>query len=113
MVDAFAKAIETAGPDFGQSIKALLKSVEQADPIRVMGAMAMYIGSVPAGTNPEHNRPLGLFQHHLEIAQAALLRGGSTDDSSLPSAHIQSIAEAVKDFNEAWIVLQAQKVDRA
>jgi hypothetical protein len=110
---AFVEAIETAGPDFGTSIKTLKESVKDAEPITVMGAMAMYIGSAEAGTNPEHDRPLGLFQHHLEIAQAALLRYGSSPGLQPPARHIASIASAVKGFNEAWIVLQAQKVDRS
>src|SRR3954468_4643348 len=63
MAEALGKAIETAGPDFGQSVKELVAAVAEAEPISVMGAMAMYLGSAQAGTNPEHERPLGVFQH--------------------------------------------------
>jgi hypothetical protein len=112
-VEGFAVALETAGPDFGQAVSELKASVAQADVIAVMGVMAMYLGSAEAGTNPEHDRPLGMFQHHLELAQAALLRDGVAEGLQPPWRHVPGIADAVKRYNEAWIVLQAQKVQRA
>jgi hypothetical protein len=112
-VKKLEEAFESAGPRFGKAVQALQKATEGADPIEVMGAMTLYVGSVEAGTNPEHDRPFGLFQHHLELAQAALLRFGAEQDRQLLIAHVERVAAAVKDFNEAWIALQAQKVSRA
>jgi hypothetical protein len=113
LVDAFDKAIETAGPDFGRSIKEMLDSVADAEPTSVMATMAMYLGSSPAGTNPEYERPLGIFQHHLEIAQAVLFRSGSANGSQPPARHLPRVAAAVKGFYERWVLLQAQKMHRA
>src|SRR5680860_23554 len=83
-------------------------AVATADVASVMGAMVMYIGSVEAGTNPEFNRPLGMYQHHLELAQAMLLRGGLAEGTVPPSRHIEPLSTAIKAYHDPWIVLQFQ-----
>lgn len=113
LVDQFAKALETAGPDYGDSVRALKQTVSTAEAIPVMGAIAMYLGSAPEGTNPEHDRPLGMFQHHIELCQAALLRDGASSGTLPLWRHVPDIAEAVQRYNEAWLALQAQKVVRS
>jgi hypothetical protein len=112
-IEKFAEAVKAAGPRFGEAVRTLQDSATGASPIETMGTMALYIGSAEAGSNPEHNRPFGLFQHHLELAQAVLLRYGTPTDGQLLAEHFLPIAAAVKEFNEAWLLLQAQKVDRA
>ncbi len=89
--------------------------VAEVDPLIVMGAMAMYMGSAEAGSNPEHDRPFGIYQHHLEIAQAMLQRAGDPNGGGTETTwqSIPRVVDAVKRFNEAWIILQLQKVERA
>lgn len=112
-IAAVTAMLETAGKDFGVAVRALETTAAAAEVVSVMGAMTMYLGSAEAGTNPEHDRPLGIYQHHLELTQAVLLRHGTDDNELPPSRHIEPLATAIKTYNNAWILLQLQKVERA
>lgn len=113
VADAVRGAVATAGPDFGDATKSLIASVRNADPVTLMGAMAMYFGSADAGSNPEYERPMGMFQFHLELAQAMLIRGGQPGGERPSFECIPSVVDAVKRFHDAWLLLQARKLEQA
>lgn len=112
-LEKFTEALATAGPDFGAATRSLQEAASGVPTIEVMGVIAMYLGSAEAGSNPEHNRPLDVYQHHIELVQALLLRFGAGDGSPPFWRHVPPLVEAVQRYNEAWIVLQGQKVERA
>jgi hypothetical protein len=112
-IEAMTVAVQTAGPDFGAAVNALEVAAAGANPYRTMAAMTFYLGSSKVGTNPEYNRPLGIFQHDLEIAQAVLFRDPGPVQPDLSSDRVQSLSSAIKDYGDAWMLLQMQKVQRA
>jgi hypothetical protein len=113
MMEAITAALTTAGPDFGNAVRTLTAAAAGAEPYRVMGAIAFYLGSSPAGTNPEHDRPLEMFQSHLELAQAVLFRDGDFSASGLSSKHVEELADAIKTYKHAWMLLQLRNVEQA
>ena len=112
LAEALTIALETAGPDFGDAVRALTAAAAGADPYQMMAAMTFYLGSSKAGVNPEYDRPLGIFQHHLEIAQAVLFHGPGPLQPGTASARVEGLAAAIKDYGHAWMLLQMQKVQQ-
>ncbi|MGH2362933.1 MAG: hypothetical protein ACRDGM_20590 [bacterium] len=112
---AFTKALEVAGPNFGQAIRDLQTTVARAEPFALVGALAMYCGTAEAGANPEFNRKLGVFQHHIELVQAFVF-GPRTEphhDLDPPSLVVEDVARAVRQLTDAWLLLEARKVVQA
>lgn len=112
LTEALTAALETAGPDFGDAVRALTTAAAGADPYRLMAAMTFYLGSSKAGVNPEFDRPLDIFQHDLEIVQAVLFRDSGPVQPGTASARVDGLAAATKEFGHAWMLLQMQKVQR-
>src|SRR5687767_12372565 len=67
MREGMDRAIETAGPDFGEALRNLDAAVSRVQPFDLICTVALYFLTVEAGTNPEFNRPEGIFQHHAEL----------------------------------------------
>ena len=113
MVERVRAALPSAGPEFGDAKRRFVHAVRGSEAISTMGVAAMYLGSHEAGTNPEHDRPLGIFQHHLELIQAMLLRDGITQADDPPWQDLVEITAAARGYTDAWLLSQAQKIERA
>ena len=112
---ALGRAIEAAGPSFGEAANAVQAVVARAEPFALVGAFAMYFGTAQVGTNPEFSRPLGVFQHDIELVQALAFgsRFPSQSPPDPPVAVIEETARAVREFTDAWVLLEARKVAQA
>ena len=117
--DAVRKGLEqslaTAGPDFGDAMRETDRVFRRADPIALMGAVAMYYGTAEAGTNPEFTRTDGVFWHHMELAQAFAFRSipAPSYDLKPPFEVIEDVTRALTRLSDAWIVLEARKFQQA
>jgi hypothetical protein len=66
------KAIATAGPDYGAALERLQQSVERTPRFDLLCFLSLYFLTTEAGTNPEFNRPQGVFQHHVDPPMSRL-----------------------------------------
>ena len=109
------RALATAGPDFGDAMRATKASFAGAKPVELMGALAMYFGTAEAGSNPEFTRSNGVFWHHLELAQAFAFRAIPSDDDQAepPFKAVEPAVRALRKLTDAWILLEARKVQQA
>lgn len=109
------KAIRTAGPDFGKALKDLEEAVKRVPSFDLICFNDLYFLTVAAGTNPEFNRPEGIFQHHVELIQAAALRQPIEEEK--PEVHNQQgigdVTEAVTAVVNAFIILETARIARA
>lgn len=110
-----AQALKTAGPDFGAALRNTQAVFADAEPLPLMGAIAMYYGTTKEGSNPEFDRSDGIFWHHLELAQAFCFRGdpGARSGTALPFEVVEPAVAALGRLGHAWMVLEARKVQRA
>jgi hypothetical protein len=101
------KAILTAGPDFGKALKNLEAAVRRVPAFDLICFNSLYFLSTVAGTNPEFDRPEGIFQHHVELMQAVALR--QPIEEARPEVHNQqgvgdvtTAATAVLNASQFW-----------
>jgi hypothetical protein len=112
---ALTQAMEVAGPNFGQGMRDLQAAVARAEPFALIGTLAMYCGTAEAGTNPEFNRPMGVFEHHIELVQAFAF-GPRTEPhrhQDPPFLIIEDVARAVRQLTDARVLLEARKIAKA
>lgn len=114
LTEALDAALPTAGPAFGAATRDLMTKAREPNPYELMSAMTFYLGSAEEGTNPEFNRPLDIYQHHLELAQAVLFRAGDPATVARPpGSYVDDLSSAIKAYVWAWTLLQVQKIQRA
>ena len=116
MRQAVEQALRTAGPDFGEAMRSIQAALAGADPLVLTGALAMYGGTAEAGTNPEFSPRLDIFGFHIELVQALAFRaraGTAVDVAEVPFSVVEDVARAVRRLTDAWIVLEARKIDQA
>jgi hypothetical protein len=106
------KAIQTAGPDFGDALKTLDAAVKRVPPRDLINFISLYYLSVAAGTNPEFDRPDGIFQNRVELIQAVALRQPLEDAKPEISNHdgVNDIAAAATALTNAFIVLETARI---
>ena len=115
MARALTRALKTAGPDFGDAMRKTKAAIERADPLALMGAFAMYYGTVQEGTNPEFTRTDGVFWHHIELVQALAFRTVPDQSASLapPFEVVEDATNCITRLSDAWMLLEARKVQQA
>lgn len=106
------KAIETAGPDFGQALQDLNASVERVPRFDLICFNALYFLTGPIGENPEFNRPEGVFQNHVELIQAVALRTPVDDpEPGLPLQQgVPAVIDGAKAVTDAFVILETARV---
>lgn len=113
--EGVGRAIQTAGPDFGKALKDLEAAVKRVPPFDLICFNSLYSMSVAAGTNPEFNRPDGLFQHHVELIQAVALR--QTLQEAKPEVSNQEgvgdVTAAAKAVVEGFTILETARIAQA
>ena len=109
------EAIKTAGPDFGKALKDLEAAVKRVPPFDLICFNSLYFLSVVVGTNPEFNRPEGIFQHHVELMQAVALRQPIEDTKPKVSNQegVGDVTEAAKAAVNAFVILETARIARA
>ena len=108
-------AIQTAGPDFGKALKDLDAAVKRVPPFDLICFNSLYFLSVVAGTNPEFNRPEGIFQHHVELMQAVALR--QPIEEAKPEVNnqegVDDVTAAATAVVNGFIILETARIARA
>jgi hypothetical protein len=109
------KAIETAGPDYGKALKELEEAVQRVPPFDLICFSSLYFLCVPAGTNPEFNRPEGIFQHHVELIQAVALRQPLADAKpEVPNQNgVGDVTAASTAVTDAFMILETARLAQA
>ncbi len=97
LAELVRQGFEQAQPRFAEAARALPTAVDGTDVRTLMGVLTLHFATFEAGTNAEFERPDGVFQHHLEMAQGALLAlGGGVIQTQLHS-HALTLAESVQE----------------
>ncbi|MGH9198986.1 MAG: hypothetical protein ACRD1T_25070, partial [Acidimicrobiia bacterium] len=109
------KAVETAGPDYGKALKELAEAVQRVPAFDLICFSSLYFLCVPAGTNPEFNRPEGIFQHHVELIQAVALRQPLANAKpEIPNQNgVGDVTAAATAVTDAFMILETARVGRA
>lgn len=113
LAELVQRGLEPAQPRFAEAVRALPTAVNGADVLTLMGVLTLHFGAFEAGTNAESERPLGVFQHHLEMAQGALLALGGDGIETQLHARAVALAESIQELNAAWSMLQMRRIAHA